>query len=205
MAESFIQVPPNSTGARMRTRTKVVGGTTVHESAYYRPGGETWFATADNVANANAKAHFGIFNGTGSGVVIMVRKVFFYNLGTGAVTGAYQRYDFKKSTAQSAGTAVVPLAADTNNAALPGAVLIATGPTVTDGGLITPFLTLTEENAITQPLTTAMFQQTVNLLPEGDSIQEVVLREGQGFVIRQNTASTLGTYAWTVVFTVDTP
>ncbi len=205
MPESFIQVPPNSTGARMRTRSRVVSGNTVHESAVYRPGADTWYVYADNVAAASAKSHVSIFNGVGSGMIIQIRKLFVYNLTTAAVSGAWTRFDLRRSTAQAAGTAITPVAADTTNPALPVTILAATGATVTDGGIILPFTTTSEENTVTQALSNSFFQQMYNLLPEADNIQEVTLREGQGFNVRQVGASTVGIFGWAIVMTVEAP
>jgi hypothetical protein len=205
MPEGFIQLPLDGAGKRMRTRARTIGGQEVHEQASYRPGADTYFALADNVAHAANKHHISLFNGAASGRVVQVRKLFAVNLSTGAVTGVAERFDCRRSTAQTAGTAITPTPADSTNPALPAAIVCATGATVTNGALLWPFLTLNEEVTATQPLTTAGFQQSMNIMLEADSIQELTLRPGEGFTVQQITASTVGSFAWILAFTVDTP
>jgi len=50
MADSYTQVPPNSTGNKLRTRTRVIGVDTVHEQAVFTGAMPTYYALADAVA-----------------------------------------------------------------------------------------------------------------------------------------------------------
>jgi hypothetical protein len=205
MAESFTQVPPNSTGNKMRTRDRLIGADTVHEQAIFQAALPTYYAVADASAFANGKTHISIVNAVGSGRVVALRKVFCINVQTSAVSGIAVRMEARRITGHSAGTLVTPTSADSNNAALPAEVTVRTASTVTVPTLVYPFIITTEEEPASAALTKNMFQAMTNLQPEGMEIQETRLRPGEGFAITQITNSTVGSYAWFIVFTVDEP
>lgn len=203
MAESFTQVPPNSTGNKMRTRSRVIGADTVHEQAVFQGALPTYYAVADATAFANGKTHISLMNAAGSGVVVAVRKIFAVNIQTAAITGAALRLDVRRMTAHSGGSLITPTTSDSNNPALPAEVTVRTGSTPTSPTLLYPFIITVEEETATAALTKNMFQAMTNLQPEGLEIQEMRLREGEGLCITQITNSTVGSYAWFIVFTVD--
>ena len=205
MAESHTQVAPDSTGNKMRTRTRVIGGNTVHEQAIFTASEETWYALADAVAFAASKQHISILNATGSGMVVRVRKIFPCDLSLASVTGVAVRFDFKKATAHSAGTVITPQAADSSNAALPAQVTVRTGATVTEGALLWPYTCASDEVGATQAFPSAQLMQALNSIPEGDEVQELTLREGEGLTIKQITSSTVGSFSWLMVFTIGAP
>ena len=204
MAESFTQVPPNSTGNKMRTRSRVIGADTVHEQGVFTAALPTYYAVADAVAFANTKTHFSIVNESGSGVLISIRKLFPINVSIGALTGAALRMEARKLTAHSGGTAITAQSCDSTNPALPAQVTIKTNGTPTGTTLLYPFIITTEEEAATAALTKNVFQAMTNLQPEGPEQQEYRLREGEGFSIFQSTNATVGSFAWFMVFTVET-
>jgi hypothetical protein len=203
VADSYVQVPADSTGKKLRTRSRVVGADTVHEEAIWTPGRETWVAYADAVAFAANKHHISIFNATGSGKIVRVVKLFAVNLQTAAVTGIVVRFDFKKITAASAGTTLTAQAVDSNNAALPAGVTVRTNGTITEGSLWFPWLTSVEEETAIVGLSKSMFQQWANMIPEGSELQEPTARENQGFTVKQITSTVVGSFGWIMVFTID--
>lgn len=204
MAESFTQVPPNSTDNKMRTRSRVIGADTVHEQGVFTAALPTYYAVADAVAFANTKTHFSIVNESGSGVLISIRKLFPINVSIGALTGAALRMEARKLTAHSGGTAITAQSCDSTNPALPAQVTIKTNGTPTGTTLLYPFIITTEEETATAALTKNVFQAMTNLQPEGPEQQEYRLREGEGFSIYQSTNATVGSFAWFMVFTVET-
>lgn len=204
MAESFTQVPPNSTGNKMRTRSRAIGADTVHEQGVFTAALPTYYAVADAVAFANTKTHFSIVNESGSGVLISIRKLFPINVSIAALTGAALRMEARKLTAHSGGTAITAQSCDSTNPALPAQVTIKTNGTPTGTTLLYPFIITTEEETATAALTKNVFQAMTNLQPEGPEQQEYRLREGEGFSIYQSTNATVGSFAWFMVFTVET-
>lgn len=202
MAESFTQVPPNSTGNKMRTRSRVIGADTVHEQGVFTAALPTYYALADAVAFAANKQHLSIFNNAGSNQIIAIKKLFHINLSLSAVTGVAVRFDVKKTTAQSAGTAITANSADSTNPALSG-VQIATGATVTEGAILYPITTQNDEITAANTAIANYLMQFGNLALEGIEQQEYRLRPGEGMTIKQITSTTVGSFAWLMAFTVE--
>lgn len=203
MAESYTQVPPNSTGNKIRTRTKSIGGNTVHEQAVYQAALPTYYALADAVAFAANKHHISIMNAAGSGKVVAVKKMFMINTQLAAITGVAVRADVKRATAHSAGTAVTPVSCDSQNAALPAEITVRTGATVTESSLLFPRTFTNDEAGATQAFPSTQLMAGLNWMPEGAETQETRLRPGEGLTVKQITSTTVGQFAWLIVFTVD--
>jgi hypothetical protein len=203
MAESYTQVPPNSTGNKLRTRTRTIGANDVHEQAVFTAALPTYYALADTVALAANKHHISIFNASGSGVVVSVKKLFQINLSLASVTGVALRFDMKRTTAQSAGTAITPQSMDTDNPALPAQVTVNTNGTITEGALLYPYTTQNDEVSAANTAVANYLTQYNNLALESTEMQELRLREGQGFTVKQITSSTVGSFAWLMAFTVE--
>lgn len=202
MAESYTQVPPNSTGNKMRTRSRAIGADTVHEQGIFTAAMPTYYALADAVAFAANKQHISIFNSAGSNQVVAIRKMFHINLSLAAVTGVALRFDVKRTTAQSAGTGITTQTADSTNPALAN-VLVATGATVTEGGILYPVTTQNDELTAANTAIANYLMQFGNLALEGIETQELRLRPGEGMTVKQITTSVVGSFAWLVAFTVE--
>ena len=80
---------------------------------------------------------------------------------------------------------------------------MATGATVTNGSLLYPITTQNDELNAANTAVANYLMQLTNLQPEGGEIKELRLRPGEGFTVQQITASTVGSFAWLMVFTVD--
>ena len=206
MAESYTQVPPNSTGNKIRTRTKVIGGHTVHEQAVYQASLPTYYALADAVTFAQNKHVISIVNEAGSGKMVSIKKLFMINTQLASVTGVAVRADVKKATAHSGGTSITCQSCDSTNAALPAQITVRTAATsVTEGALLFPLTFTNDEAGATQAFPSTQLMAGFNWFPEGGEIQELRLREGEGLTVKIITATTVGQFAWFIVFTCDDP
>ena len=204
MAESYTQVPPNSTGNKIRTRTKVIGGHTVHEQAVYQAALPTYYALADAVTFALNKQVISICNETGSGKVVAIKKLFMINTQLSSVTGVAVRADVKKITAHSGGTSITAQSCDSTNAAIPAQITTRTAATsVTEGALMFPLTFTNDEAGATQAFPSTQLMAGLNWVPEGVEIQEIRLREGEGITVKIITSTTVGQFAWLLVFTID--
>lgn len=204
MPESYTQVPPNSTGNKMRTRSRVVGSDTVHEQGVFQGALPTYYALADAVAFAANKHMISLHNAAGSGKLVVIKKLYLINLQLSAVTGVAVRQDFKRfSAVHTGGTAVVPVAADSANPALPAGVTCKTGATLTDVTLLFPLTFANDEVGATQAFPSVQLQAGINWLPEGAEVQEVRLREGEGVTVKNITSTVIGSFAYMFVFTID--
>lgn len=204
MPESYTQVPPNSSGNKMRTRSRVIGADTVHEQAVFQGALPTYYALADAVAFAANKQMISLYNAAGSGKLVVLKKLYLINLQLAAVTGVAVRQEFKRFTAaHSAGTLVVPVPCDSANPAIPAGVTVRTGATVTDLTLLFPLTFANDEVGATQAFPSVQLQAGINWLPEGSEVQEVRLREGEGVTVKNITNTVIGSFAYMFVFTLD--
>jgi len=203
MAETSFQVAPNSTGNKVRENVRTIGSNDVREQAVFQTARQSYVALVENSQFANSKQHFSLFNGSGSGVVIRVQKLYITNMVETAVSGGARRLDVKKITACSAGTDITPIKQDSLNADIPAQVLIKTTATVTEGAILFPLVFPDDEMLLTQNSMAQQVYSGVNWIPEGYELQEYTLREGEGLTIKQITASTAGNVSWIVVFSVE--
>lgn len=186
----------------MRTRTRLQGADTVHEQAVFTAAMPTFYALADAVALAANKHHISIFNQAGSNQVISIKKIFQINLSLTAVTGVALRFDVKRATAVSAGTAITAQSMDSTDSALAN-VTINTNGTVTDGSLLYPYITQSDEVTAANTAVANYLTQYGNLALESPEMKEIRLNPGEGFTVKQITSSTVGSFAWLVAFTVE--
>lgn len=204
MSESYTQVPPNSTGNKMRTRARIIGADTVHEQAVYTGSNPTYYATADAVAFAANKQMISIYNASGSGVLVVIKKLYLINLALAAVTGVAVRQDVKRfSAVHTAGTAITPVACDSASPALSASITVKTGATVTDLSLLFPLTFANDEVGATQAFPSVQLQAGFNWMPEGTEVQETRLREGEGLTVKNITNTVVGSFAYMFVFTVE--
>lgn len=157
----------------------------------------TYMALADNVAWAANKQHITVLNPANSGKIVRLRKLFGVNLQLAAVTGVATRFDLKRCTGVSGGTAIVEEKADT---LLPASgITVSTNGTVTgEGAIVFPITICGDEVGATQSF---INYQSINWLPEGAEIQEISLRPGEGLTLKQITSTAVGVNAWLLIFT----
>ena len=104
--------PTQKTATSYEKRSHVVGSNSVRQQAVFQTARQTCLAIVENSQFANTKQHFSLFNGSGSGRVIRVQKLFMTNMVETAVSGGTRRIDVKKITACSGGTDITPIKQD---------------------------------------------------------------------------------------------
>ena len=204
MPESFTQVPPNSTGNKMRTRSRVIGANTVHEQAVFQGALPTYYALADAVGFAANKHMISLYNASGSGKLVVLKKLCLVNLQLAAVTGVAVRQNFSRfSAVHSFFTLIMLIFYVSLNPAIPAGITVRTGATLTAGSLLFPLTFANDEVGATQALPSGQLQAGFNWLPEGNEVQEVRLREGEGVTVQNITSTVIGSFAYMFVFTLD--
>lgn len=111
------------------------------------------------------------------------------------------RFDLNLISALSAGTDLTPRAHDTAQPVLgntPAGLLVKTNGTATEAY---PYSALSMNNAEILLTGQQIDYQGMNLLPNDDSLQALTLRAGEGFSVKQITASTVGSFGWLLHFT----
>jgi hypothetical protein len=167
---------------------------------------DTWRASAQTVAFANGKSMLDLFNGTGSGRVIRIRRAYQFNNGLGAVTGVLTTMRLYRSNSGSGGVTVVPVPHDETNTALDANITSGTGRTSGDGDLLRQYIWSNDEPAIAG----AGMDEWECLVPfakvwdagyvDSDS-QPLTCREDQGFNIKHQGTTIVGTNDFEIEFT----
>ena len=162
-----------------------------------------------------SKLYLDLFNASGSGKVIDIRGIWIVPDTDVAVVGALGvRVDlyrtsavgtggtpavYKSATPDVAGGCITPF--DTVNANLPAQITARHLPT--GGATISEWLlasySLGEEIATSM----AFITQYQNILAQGMFLQKLVIREGQGILLKQFTVAATGNIAFLVAFTVE--
>lgn len=203
MAETSIQVAPNSSGNKVRENERTIGADNVREQAVFQSARQSYIVLVENSQFANSKQHLSIFNGSGSGVVVRVQKLYIANMVETAVAGGARRLDVKKITACSSGTDLTPIKQDSLNSDIPAQVLLKTTATVTEGAIIFPLVFPDDEMLLTQNSMAQQIFAGINWIPEGYELQEYTLREGEGITIKQITNSTAGNMSLIALISVE--
>ena len=152
--------------------------------------GVTWASVNKYIAS--------LLNGSGSGKVLRIKKIWALNNQIAGVTGVLMQAEVKIVSAHAAGTAASILCTDTAGAAVPGQVTAYyASATVTDVENILRFMFSSDEPAVTTATSDELqCIYPLNILYDcyGDAgVQPLTLREGQGVAIKVIWAS--GAYA----------
>jgi hypothetical protein len=150
-------------------------------------------------ASANL-VYWHLFNASGSGKVVKVRKIFVQpSMVSTALAGQTWRVAKTSAVGTTGNTAITPRANDSNDAALPAQITVARSYTAGGTQTFTYFeIALDPEETRPAVGITPYF----NILPtDGEFVSDIVLREGEGMAVQNVTG---GSYAWSVlgVFTV---
>ena len=159
---------------------------------------ETHTLAAIGATFANNKSMCALFNGSGSGRVLRVYRVWVLNNQTAGVTGVLTTWTLRRSSATSGGTAIVPTKHDTASATLPAQVISGTGCTVT----LTSDVELrrwvwSNDEPAASTGTSDEFETLIPLNCVWDStgdanIEPITLREGQGISVHHSGSSAVG-------------
>ena len=204
MSSSIIQVPPDSTGAKLQTRSYVRGANTVHSQGVYFDGLPTYRLISSNIVPATNKYHIYLGNNTGSAQTVYLLGMYAMNTNVTAVTGVINQFDFRRVTGTPTLTSLTPYAYNSADPALTG---VTTGHTatagLTDSTVILPLVLSSEENTAV-PTNTNMFLHHTNLLPTIHPYgRPLALRPAEAVAVKQIGAGTVGALTWILDFAVE--
>lgn len=216
MPENFIQVAPDSTGSKMRTRERVIGANTVEEQYAIMLASErvvasrAWYSSL-RIPNqaATSTPMFTVYN-TGTNPVTVRRLAMEVDaVAAHAVASPYVRLYRLAGTAPTGGTAISPVQQDTADAAINAGVVVR-GAHTTDG----TYSAITISAGITGPAwvqtlprfhTLAGFSQIpiMNLMPDDAALMAedpLILRTNQGLLCRFEAAAAPVASVWSLMF-----
>ena len=213
-----VSFSPNSalpTGDNTIGRTKITDGTSVAAIASGTAGAvnaqvvtlnqqQTFVVSAQGIAPGNGKSMISLANGVGSGKTIRIQAISFYPVTDSAVTGVNVQFDAFKFTTHASGTSLTPIALDSSNS-LSGSVTAQTNATITGGGTTPLDSWFQNSDEITSVSLTPSAQASIDgqrrRVYGGCELQPIVVRAGEGFYIKCQTNTTVGTLSVFVWFT----
>ena len=165
---------------------------------------QTYTVTAAGVAFGNNKSMLAVFNGSGSGRILRIKRIWVLNNQTSAVTGVLTTWTLRRITASSGGSAqsAVRHDSDSETVASITQVSLASGATITlaTGADGTPFRTWVWSND--EPAASAGTSDELECVvplncifdaATGDAdIEPIVLREGEGITVQHAGSTTVG-------------
>lgn len=204
MAQSFTQVPPDSTGNKLQMRQYVRGANTVQSQGVYFDGLPTFRVLAPAIVPAANKYHIVLRNNTGSAQTLYIHGLYAINDGVTAVTGVINQFNFRRVTGTPTLTAITPYAFNSADPALSGVTAGHTATAgLTDSTIILPLVLSSEENTAV-PTNTGMFLHHTNLLPMMHPYaRPLALRPDEAVAVKQIGAGTVGTLSWIIDFSVE--
>lgn len=193
MPEDFVQMPPNSTGAKTRTRSRIVGANTVHEPyTIIQPErlvtAEVGVSTFRTIGNAAVSQNiFTLENGVSSPVLVGIRRLTLQMDATAVLTVVTPQVKvWRITTLPTGGTALTKIVFDSGETS--NALAVARAATASDGGAAT---TITA----TPPAGSAFWQQylwrqatAVGQLVTSDESLVPIICDDTPFVLRANQA-----------------
>lgn len=204
MAQSIIQVPPDSTGSKLQTRAYTRGANTVHSQGVYFDGLPTFRLLAPAIVPAANKYHIVLRNNTGSAQTLYLLGLYAINDNVTAVTGVINQFNLRRVTGTPTLTAITPYAFNSDDPALTNVVAGHTATAgLTDSTIILP-LALSSEEGTAVPTNTGMFLHHANLLPAlHPHGRPLALRPDQAVAVKQIGAGTVGALSWILDFAVE--
>ncbi len=202
MPESFVRLPADSTGKRLRTSQRNIGGVDV-ETQYVLPVTDRVVANSIAVstfrtvgAAATAQTLFTLENQAGSGVIVAVRRLAAYEDTTAALTAVVPTLRTSRTTAMpTGGTVIAKGMFDTAPPASPAGV-VARGATASDGGAATVITATASGSPVWESMGQRMhtlvgqvLTDAIPCLPELVSTSPFLLREGEALMVAVGAAA----------------
>jgi hypothetical protein len=202
--DTFIRGPLDGTGERWRTRTRAQGANTVHEAYVVAGALPTYYystiATGAGATAAQNKIFFEIFNASGSGRIVRVKKLF-VQTHIAVVTGVSIVFDLDTTSAVgTGGTTLTGRSVDSADASIPAQVTARHAPS---GGATKNFTHFSTPYNAEETQPAAFLSGFFNLIPEGVELKEPCIREGEGLRLIQITNSTAGTFSVVAAVTIE--
>lgn len=173
----------------------------------------TYIVRAPSVALANNKHMITIWNGSGSGKIVKISRIWLINERVAAVTGIITRFFMYKMTADgSDGTTLTPVAYDTSSASVPAQIVCRTGPTTAitydSNTLYRSVCFSSDEYGVGDATIDGVETMTPIMVVWDtgygeDELQFLTLREGEGLTFFHGVNSTAGTVNLSVEFMLE--
>jgi hypothetical protein len=191
MSESYIQLPPDSTGKKARAiyRSDLGSYEEVQASKHVEEENPVYAVAVNASAVAASKHHLTIWNGSSS--YIRILKVLVSMHSTATVTGYIMQYIMQRASAVSGGTALTIVKLDNRDPAPPSGISAVTGATVTLSEAPIAIFALNPEE--TGAFATIQFEPP----------KPIVVAPNEGITIQQYATAGVGLFNAVIYFSVE--
>ncbi len=164
----------------------------------------TFYAVFDRISPAANKYMAMLFNSSLNRKMV-IQRVWVYDWQGGAVAGVVLEQQMLRVSARTAGTSVSPVAGDPNDTLSAGLAADTNSTAVTDGSLFKRIYCTNEEEALTSSQAMPGTSENTGLqYSRKDGTRGIVVRQGQGFAIKNITSNTNGSVSYVIEFTDET-
>lgn len=202
MAETYTQVPPNSTGNKIDTFDFVKGADTVQRQQIDIGRYPTFYAVYDKIVPAANKYMATLFNTSATRKVI-ITHIWRLNWQVTGVVGILLDQYLARITARTAGGAITIFADDTADTLSAGITADTLSTSVTEAHVISRFFASGEEAALAAtgfPLNLMSLEDTQLVYQRREGQRGLTLRQNQGITVRNVTSNTLGSVSYIFEF-----
>ena len=159
--------------------------------------------------NIRDKAMIGLYNGTGSGLVVRVYRIFMLNNQTVAVTGVVNPYTLYRITTGSGGIFCQYVKHDSQSITLPSQIVISSGMSYTAGDVLRKVVWSSDEPLATDANGIDELETIPSLNVIWDSTlattsEPIICREGYGIALINNHTAPVGIVDLFIEFTAET-
>lgn len=191
MSESYIQLPPDSTGKRIRAIYQPSLGTyeEVQVSKSIEYVNPVYVASVSASAVSANKHHLALWNG--STYRLRVLKIITSMHTTAAVTGFIMQFLVYRASSVSGGTALKISMLDPDDPALPSGITASTGATVTNTGAPLVIFTLNPEETGAQ--------NWIDFTPP----KPIIIKPSTGLTIQQYATAGAGLFNASIYFSIE--
>lgn len=208
MSESYIQVPADSSGKKVRTKERTVGANTVQEQQIWEvelPTYAVGSSASAGIADAQNKVFAALYNGAGSGKIVKIREIWVMNSKLAAVTGVGVEFDIDTiNSAPTGGTTLTPQKMDSANSAVPAQIILMEAPSGGAAKVATLFPYFCSNDEVIGTQFGAVLGNLLAVYPAiAKECQDITLREGEGLQVKQITNTTAGSHYVLIIFTLE--
>jgi hypothetical protein len=191
VSENYIQLPPDSTGKKVRAiyQSSLDSYEEVQASKHIEEENPVYAVAVSASAVAASKHHLSIWNGSSSYIRILKVIVSMHN--TATVSGYIMQYIMQRASAVSGGTALTIVKLDNRDPAPPSGISAATGATVTLSEAPIAIFALNPEE-------TGAFCQI-----QFDPPKPIVVAPNEGITIQQYATAGVGLFNAVIYFSVE--
>lgn len=201
MPEGYVQLPVDSTGKKLRTYEKTVGANTVHEQYVLIAGFPTYYYQSASSSAVGPVVHFDLFNASGSGITVKVRKLFLQQTYV-AQTGTAATFTVDRTSAVgTGGSSITGIPSDSVDGNISASVTSRSLPT---GGATSSVTWCRLELSGEETDIGSRPAWGINVLAEGNETRDVTLNPGEGIKVTKTVGvvTTSGTWSVLAIVTV---